>query len=236
MAGEALARKLVAAMKEIDAVGKQGKNEKQGYGYVRAVDVAKEVRPVLIQNGIGFHYSVISTERWERVNPTTGSILYFVEINVLLTFTDSETGESVTVQGLGWGMDSGDKAPYKAMTGALKYGLRMNFIIPDEMDPENDTRAGVVKAPEDDPVFDEAGDMIPSKTSVQPAVPKPQQQNATLVSKKQGALIYAVGLQTHGKPELLRWLGENGWETVDDIPLSKFDMAKKWAGVVDRPR
>jgi hypothetical protein len=237
MANEALTKKLVAAMKAIDAVGKQGKNERQDYKYVKAADVAREVRPVLIENGIGFSYSVISTERWERTNPTTGGILYFVEINVLLTFTDEQTGESLTVQGLGWGMDPGDKAPYKAMTGALKYGLRMNFIIPDELDPENDSpKNGVAKTVEEDPVWDENGDMIPSKASVQPAQPKPAVQNGTLVSKKQGALIFAVGVQKHGKPALLNWLGANGWETVDDIPLSKFDMAKQWAGVVDRPR
>jgi hypothetical protein len=39
----------------------------------------------------------------------------------------------------GTGTDKGDKAVYKAMTGALKYGLRHAFLIPDESDPEADT-------------------------------------------------------------------------------------------------
>jgi ERF superfamily len=230
MAGE-LAKKMVAAMKEIDAVEKRGKNEKQGYSYVRAVDVANAVRPVLVAHGIAFSYSVLSSDRWEKVNPTTGSVLFFVELLVSIKFTDQETGDSNEVQGIGWGMDTGDKAPYKAMTGALKYALRCAFIIPDELDPENDSKNGVGKTDEE-PLFDENGDMVPSRASVQPA--KPSVQTGTLVSKKQGALIYAVGLQKYGKPALLNWLGSNGWETVDDIPLSKFDEAKKWAGVVDR--
>jgi hypothetical protein len=244
---KALAAKLVAAMKEIDAVGKGGKNEKQNYQYVRAVDVAKEVRPVLIAHGIGFSYSVISSERWEKPTQSGGS-LFFVEIHVLLTFTDSETGESVTVQGLGWGMDTGDKAPYKAMTGALKYGLRMNFIIPDELDPENDTRKPSVQTlppgggavgtwGDDGPLFDENGDIVeasPVKKTV--AAKTPTVDSGPQISQKQAALIYAVGVKNKGRAELLNWLGGNGWEKTDEIPAVRFDEAKKWAGVVDRPR
>ena len=133
-----LAKKLVLAVKAIDAVEKRGKNEKQGYAYVKATDVASVVRTVLADHGVAFTYDCIETERWEK-QTNAGGLLFFVQLKIAVTFTDQETGDSITAGGFGWGMDSGDKAIYKAMTGALKYALRMNFLIPDELDPENDT-------------------------------------------------------------------------------------------------
>jgi hypothetical protein len=137
MSTGALARKMVAAVADIDAVEKHGRNDVQKYAYVKAADVAIEVRRAFKKHGIAFAYSVGSAERWDA--PTkSGGTMQFVQLHIDATFTDADTGESLTVGGIGWGSDTGDKAPYKAMTGALKYILRMNCLIPDESDPEND--------------------------------------------------------------------------------------------------
>lgn len=134
-----LAKKMVAAMGEIEAVTKSGKNEKQGYKYVRAADVANEVRKVLVKHGIAMFYSVESSNRWEKPTNSGGS-MFFCELMVQVTFVDADTGETMVQQGIGWGADTLEKAPYKAMTGALKYVLRMTFLIPDEEDPENEKK------------------------------------------------------------------------------------------------
>jgi hypothetical protein len=42
----------------------------------------------------------------------------------------------------GQGLDSGDKAPYKAMTGALKYALLQSFLLATGDDPEADRGDG----------------------------------------------------------------------------------------------
>lgn len=137
-----IADKLVAAMGEIDAVTKEGQNQAQGYKYVRAADVANEVRKVLVKHRIAFTYSVDGVERWQndRFNKdgTVIGVMNYVQLMVGCSFIDADSGEKVTLQGIGWGSDTGDKAPYKAMTGAIKYALRMSFIIPDESDPENE--------------------------------------------------------------------------------------------------
>lgn len=131
-----IAAKLVSAMKAVDAVEKKGRNTLQGYNFVRATDVANEVRKALYEIGVAFTYSVISERTWEA--PTNkGSLQFFCSLIVEVTFTDSDSGESISARSIGWGGDMQDKAPYKAMTGALKYALRMNFLIPDESDPEN---------------------------------------------------------------------------------------------------
>jgi hypothetical protein len=133
-----LAAKMVLAMKEIDAVLKLGRNDFQKYNYVRAADVANEVRKAIIAHGIAFTYDVVDVQHWEA-NKEGKSTNYFCQLTVNTTFTDTESGEQLSGKVVGWGTDTLDKAPYKAMTGALKYALRMNFLIPDESDPENDS-------------------------------------------------------------------------------------------------
>ena len=104
----------------------------------------QEVRRATRQkHRIAFLYSVEGTERWhtDRIDKTTGNVtgtMNYVQLTIMVTFIDADSGDRVTVQGIGWGSDTGDKAPYKALTGAIKYCLRMAFVIPDESDPEND--------------------------------------------------------------------------------------------------
>lgn len=139
-----IAAKLVEAMKAIDAVAKRGKNQQQNYDYVKAADVANEVRKSLNAAGIAFTYSVLSERTWEGTTKS-GTTNYFCSLMIEVTFTEQESGESLKAQAIGWGADTQDKAPYKAMTGALKYALRMNFLIPDEEDPENSHAEETVK-------------------------------------------------------------------------------------------
>jgi hypothetical protein len=132
-----LAQRMIAARNSVGVVTKRGDNTKQNYKFVKATDVAAEVRSALFTHGIDFDFTVLEERTWE--SPTnSGGRMYFCSLRVGATFTDCETGENKLVFGIGWGSDTLDKAPYKAMTGALKYILRMNFLIPDEEDPERD--------------------------------------------------------------------------------------------------
>jgi hypothetical protein len=49
-----------------------------------------------------------------------------------------DTAEEITVKVAGEGLDAGDKAPYKAMTGALKYALLQSFLLATGDDPEEE--------------------------------------------------------------------------------------------------
>jgi ERF superfamily len=219
---KSLAKKMVAVMKAVDAVEKSGKNEKQGYRYVKATDVAREVRNALIQNGIAFGYSIEKTERWTQ--PTiSGGTLNFIEMWGNVTFADMEADETVTYQGVGWGMDSGDKAPYKAMTGLLKYVLRMNFMIPDELDPENDSaepraangsgkeiirkseKSQIGIAANGEPIWDENGDPVVERLTLltqqlQASINQRQQQTSQVPN-----MLRAVPGKQVGIPRGKRW-------------------------------
>lgn len=60
----------------------------------------------------------------------------FVTINFILT--DIETGYSLEYIHSGIGFDKGDKALYKAKTGAIKYFFATTFLVATKDDPERD--------------------------------------------------------------------------------------------------
>src|ERR1039457_6457790 len=105
-----LAAKMVLTMKSIDAVTKQGTNQFQNYKYVRAADVANEVRKAMIEHGISFAYDVVDCQRWEAPpKKEGGSPMYFCQITVNATFTDQDSGESQSGRVISWGSDTLDK-------------------------------------------------------------------------------------------------------------------------------
>lgn len=59
-------------------------------------------------------------------------------VKLEFTLTDTETGFFETSIVSGEGMDKGDKAGYKAYTGALKYYLANTFMVATWDDPEKD--------------------------------------------------------------------------------------------------
>lgn len=59
--------------------------------------------------------------------------------HIRFTLTDVETGFFEETEITGEGMDKGDKAGYKAYTGALKYYLADTFLVATGDDPEKDS-------------------------------------------------------------------------------------------------
>lgn len=146
MAGEnghkSLAAKLAEACDEVSGIEKKGVNEAQRYKYVKAADVAKELRHKLFSRGIVIIPDEISAEfaEWEtRAKPgqERGSVMRECRLKRAFHITDGT--ETLIMHGYGVAADTGDKAIYKAKTGALKYFLRDLGLIPDEKDdPEAD--------------------------------------------------------------------------------------------------
>lgn len=127
-----LAMKLIEVVKAIPVVGKRGKNTFHNYSYAMEVDFLEAVRPLLVDRNILMTMSItsIDIQAMEKEGKLT-------TIRTLHTFTDAETGESLSFEGAGQGTDKGDKGIYKAQTGALKYALAKNFLISTGDDPES---------------------------------------------------------------------------------------------------
>lgn len=135
------------AMAEIGAIGKDSKNQQQGYKF-RGIDaVYNALQPVLIKNHIFVSPEVLEQHREERQTSKGGNLIYSV-LKVKFTFY-AEDGSNVSATVIGEGMDSGDKASNKAMSVAFKYACFEVFCIPtDEMkDPDEDTPPENAPAP-----------------------------------------------------------------------------------------
>lgn len=135
-----LAEKLATIAGKLTYVQKKGRNTAQNYNYVQDADVLEIVKPLFAEA------KIITLPRFEvienaTVSTATGKPACRVTLELNLTFKDAETGEELTVTTIGQGIDSQDKAPYKAMTGANKYAFFKTFNIPSGDDPEEEDPA-----------------------------------------------------------------------------------------------
>lgn len=131
-----LVRKLAEVMGEIDFVAKLGRNEFQKYNYMRAADLAHAVRDKLSKRSIIMLSDVVEIRCYEI--PAREGVMQAIDLKVKYTFYDGDSKETLSFHGYGTGTDRGDKAAYKAHTGALKYAIRNSFLVPDESDPEEE--------------------------------------------------------------------------------------------------
>lgn len=130
---------ITAIMQEIPAIGKDKKNQQQGFKYRGIDDVMNALQPILSKHKVFVVPEVIDQSREERVTNKGGTILYSM-LKVRYTFY-AEDGTNVSAVVIGEGMDSGDKASNKAMAIAMKYAFFQVFCIPTEEmnDPDAET-------------------------------------------------------------------------------------------------
>jgi hypothetical protein len=134
-AKKSLASKIAKVMEAVGYVPKGGTNQAQGYKFVQASAVADKVREQLAKLNVSMTPTTIDVIS-EGVTPSGKQAL--LTLRFTWTLTDGESGETISFQSIGTGADSGDKAAYKAATGALKYALLTGFLIPTGDDPEAD--------------------------------------------------------------------------------------------------
>ncbi len=131
-----LRQKLAEVRRRIGYVQKRGHNERSNYSYVTAADIAGSVGDILAELG------VVVIPRLEEISYESavgrGEATRMARVVMAYTFADVDSGEEIVAKVAGQGLDPGDKAPYKAMTGALKYALLQSFLLATGDDPEDD--------------------------------------------------------------------------------------------------
>ena len=132
-----LRQKLAEVRRRIGYVQKRGFNERNNYSYVTAADLAGAVGDILAELGIvivpRLESIAYEPNQYGRVEAARAA-----QVVMAYTFTDVDSGEEITTKVAGQGLDAGDKAPYKAMTGALKYALLQSFLLATGDDPEDE--------------------------------------------------------------------------------------------------
>lgn len=179
--------KLHAIYQEIDYIEKGGHNKGQNYRYIKSVDVTREIRAALVRARVyaeiffDFDNAPYTIAREKAPNAPFSA----VNCKCRVVFHDLDSKETRVGEGLGTGADTGDKAAYKAQTGALKYALKNAFLVPDEKsadDPEADERTNN----NEEPSFEDAKTApapshgkAPQHQPAQQAAPRPDGPKAT---------------------------------------------------------
>src|SRR5271167_4685832 len=140
-----LRQKLAEVRRRIGYVQKRGHNERFNYSYVTAADIAGSVGDILAELG-GVVIPCLENITYESATGR-GEITRMARVVMVYTFADVDSGEEIVAKVAGQGLDPGDKAPYKAMTGALKYALLQSFLLATGDDPEDDRLDARVTAP-----------------------------------------------------------------------------------------
>ena len=138
-----LRQKLAQVRRQVGYVHKRGKNELGNYSYAMAADIAGAIGDRLAALNVVLGRRNLSVKRYQNQYGTGAETV--VEVMLDYEFIDADSDEVLSVPSYGEGRDSGDKAPYKALTGALKYALIQTFLIATGDDPERE--AGETPSP-----------------------------------------------------------------------------------------
>lgn len=131
-----LQQKKVEAMKLIGQIAKDAKNQQQGFSYLSDEAVTAKVQSVLSSVGIALTPPDVTDISCVSTVTAKGGPWHTVTVKVRMGLADTDTSETESGVIVGIGADSGDKAVYKALTGARKYFFRLIFGIGTGDDPD----------------------------------------------------------------------------------------------------
>lgn len=191
------------------------KEQKQGMQYpiVSHDAVTALLRPKMVEQGIVYHPTHL--EYQQEGNRTQ------VSLTVRFASVD-DPQDYVDVPSLGFGIDSQDKGPGKAVSYAVKYALLKTFGLETGDDPDNDQ--SVTHQPAARPVPPVFRDEPPHPAESSPfddAPPASSQETLVQEVKQKVA--------SNGKPYLTVALEGIGWVNVFDQKL--FDLFAEGSGV-----
>jgi hypothetical protein len=128
-------KKMSDVMRDIGSVGKDQKNQAQGFKFRGIDQFVNSLYPALTKHGVFMAPRCVS-EQHELKEVTRGSGKAGVDkhVTILMEYDFfAEDGSKVTVGPIpAEGLDSGDKATNKALSAALKYALIQTFSVPTE--------------------------------------------------------------------------------------------------------
>lgn len=125
-------QRILAIMRELDYIQKGSGKVNNQYTFVSHDAVSSAVHPLLVKHGIVVIPSV--DEMTQEHNRTVAKLsIAFVNVD--------DPADHVITKYTGYGIDSGDKGPGKAISYAYKYALLKTFCLETGDDPDNDANA-----------------------------------------------------------------------------------------------
>lgn len=176
----AMQKKKIAVMEAVGQISKDKKNAQQNYEYLSDDAIASAVQAAMAKAGLALTMPKIDEFVETEVQTKSGGVLHCVRVRCVFGLADADNGATEEGVVYGFGMDSGDKAIYKAMTGARKYFFRLAFGIGTGNDAEAD-------APERGPGRQPARQSQASASTS--TAQRPQQSGRPITSNNAAAII-----------------------------------------------
>jgi len=124
-------QKISEVMKDVEYLKKDGdikkKDGSQMYTYLSELKITSSIRKSLIKNRL-----IMYPKKMDSITMPSG----MEKVKIDYAIVDIDSKDEIIAQGIGVGQDFGDKAIYKAMTGAFKYTQRQTFMISTGDDPD----------------------------------------------------------------------------------------------------
>ena len=129
-------KKIIEVMADINAIGKDRRNQQQGFQFRGIDDVMNELHGSLSKCGVFVLPNVLEEARTTG-KTARGGDMFYTRLKIKFGFY-AEDGSHVDAVVIGEAMDTGDKASNKALSIGLKYAMLQVFCIPteDEKDPD----------------------------------------------------------------------------------------------------
>ena len=147
-----IATKLAAVSKAVGFLEFDAKNDHFKYGYASAAAVLRKLNTEFSNADVSVTTEVIRCDH-ELIRMDDGKPKgWMCLVHLRVRYTDCESGQVLTTDGIGCGTDKGDKAPMKAETAAIKYAHAHALVLgwgaeDPEGDPNTDKAAGARRSP-----------------------------------------------------------------------------------------
>ena len=129
-------KKIIEVMADIIAIGKDRRNQQQGFQFRGIDDVMNELHSSLAKCGV-FVLPKVLEETRTTGKTSRGGDMFYTRLKINFGFY-AEDGSHVDAVVIGEAMDTGDKASNKALSIGLKYAMLQVFCIPTEDDKDPD--------------------------------------------------------------------------------------------------
>ena len=122
-------------LKEKGVLQKGGKNDFDHYKYFSEAQYKELFTDLFSKHGLELNFNELSYDTFEGSEKQANGRMPKIEFYLF----DIDTGFFETTKITGEGIDKGDKAGYKAYTGALKYYLADKFMVATGDEPEKES-------------------------------------------------------------------------------------------------
>ena len=123
------------ALKEKGVMKREGNNKYDNYTYFSEAQYKELFTELFADAGLELKYEELEYETFTGTEKQANGRMPKIEFCLM----DIDTGFGETTQITAEGIDKGDKAGYKAYTGALKYYLANTFMVATGDDPEKES-------------------------------------------------------------------------------------------------